>query len=267
MQAIMTEIVTITPELAREWLQHRNVKNRHISERMLAIYAADMRDGRWQVNGQAIVFDNTGRLVDGHHRLSACAKYNTPFSSLVVRGVKPESVDSMDLGNARTAGHIAEMKGVREPRLSAAIAKMLLLHERGGIGLSINRWDSPSKLEQVAALERYPEIAESLKTCYALRSLLPPSVCGFCYVVCHRHDRIKAGEFFAALASGEGLVKGSPILALRNRLMHAVVADKRLNMSEQIHLVFRAYLLHAEGRRAERIAILDTFPRVWGGVE
>ena len=46
MQAIMTEIVTITPELAKSLLQHRNVKNRHISERMLAIYAADMRDGR-----------------------------------------------------------------------------------------------------------------------------------------------------------------------------------------------------------------------------
>lgn len=264
MQAIMTEIVTITPELAREWLEKRNVGNRSISEKLVALYAADMRDGNWPVNGQAVVFDDTGRMIDGHHRVTAAAKHNVPFTSLVVRGVPAESVKSMDLGRPRGAGDIAEMQGVKDANRSVAVARLLLIHERGGINAAhVNTRLAPTKLQQVEALKRFPEIAESMKTCWDCRALMPGAVTGFCYVVCHRHNREKASSFFRKLASGEGLIKGDPVLALRNRL----VSDRRLKIGEQIHLVFRAYLAHAEGRTAKHIPIMDTFPRVWGGVE
>lgn len=50
------EIVTVTPKIARDWLAH-NVRNRHPSKPSVSMCAEDMRNGNWELNGEAIKFN------------------------------------------------------------------------------------------------------------------------------------------------------------------------------------------------------------------
>jgi hypothetical protein len=52
-------------------------------------YAEEMRLGVWALNGKSLIFDSNGRLLNGQHRLTACAQSGVPLVTLVVRGVNP----------------------------------------------------------------------------------------------------------------------------------------------------------------------------------
>ena len=67
------KIVDITPEMAREYLE-KNSHNRRLSERSVRNLATAIKNGEWQVNGEAIKVDKEGNLLDGQHRLSAIEK-------------------------------------------------------------------------------------------------------------------------------------------------------------------------------------------------
>ena len=82
-------IETITPCLAKEWLQ-KNLYNRKIRPRKVRQYAADMRAGKWRTTHQGIAFDKEGNLMDGQHRLLAICETNIPQTMMVTRGLDRE---------------------------------------------------------------------------------------------------------------------------------------------------------------------------------
>ena len=61
-------------------------------------YAADMKAGRWQLNGEAIKFDKNGHLLNGQHRLHAVVRADTTIQMLVISGLDPETRTTMDSG-------------------------------------------------------------------------------------------------------------------------------------------------------------------------
>ncbi len=61
----------ITPGQSEEWLKNNNKHNRPLSRKDIERYAASMESGRWLLNGETIIFDNTGNLLNGQHRLVA----------------------------------------------------------------------------------------------------------------------------------------------------------------------------------------------------
>jgi len=58
------EIVSVTPDQASAWLATNATNNRKISTTIVNQYARDMIAGRWEITGEAIKFDTTGRLID-----------------------------------------------------------------------------------------------------------------------------------------------------------------------------------------------------------
>lgn len=99
-----TEVIEITPEVARVYLK-QNTNNRNLIKRKLAQYAKDMKEGRWVLNGEPIQFDDSGELINGQHRLNACIRSNSAFTTLVVFGVSGE-----EMGDAI---YMARMRKVR----------------------------------------------------------------------------------------------------------------------------------------------------------
>lgn len=69
-----------------------NAKHRPIKEKKVAEYMAEMRDGKWRLNGKTICFDTTGRLLNGQHRLSAVIRSGVPLTTVVIRGLDPDLV-------------------------------------------------------------------------------------------------------------------------------------------------------------------------------
>lgn len=71
--------VLVTPEMAEEWLS-KNEANRPLRRSSLTRMANDMGSGLWlETNPQPIIFDITGALIDGQHRLSGLVKAGRPL--------------------------------------------------------------------------------------------------------------------------------------------------------------------------------------------
>lgn len=67
-----SEIVKVTPRLAREWLKH-NTKNRPIRPSHVETLRASFERGEYVMTHQGVAFAEDGELIDGQHRLSAIA--------------------------------------------------------------------------------------------------------------------------------------------------------------------------------------------------
>lgn len=89
------EITDVDPELAERWLA-RNPNNRNLRRAVVDSYARDMSTGNWVLNGETIKLDVAGRLVDGQHRLSAVVAAEVTVPMIVVRGVDPGVMDTVD---------------------------------------------------------------------------------------------------------------------------------------------------------------------------
>lgn len=106
-----TEI--ITPEMAMDWLENHNPRNRPISEPTVQVYAGDMKNGRWSLTHQGIAFNVNGDLIDGQHRLWAIVFSGKNVEMMVTRdlplsevknGVEINPMDAVDRTRPRGVG-------------------------------------------------------------------------------------------------------------------------------------------------------------------
>lgn len=100
-----TEIVTVTPELAAEWLKkntdNRALRNWHVE----SLASAILRD-EWVLTHQGVAFSTDGRLIDGQHRLAAIVRANRPVLISVTRNVVESAFKTIDQGIKRTLSDV-----------------------------------------------------------------------------------------------------------------------------------------------------------------
>lgn len=99
-------VETITPEKAREYLKQNTDNYRKISKAKVGLYAEEMKAGRWELNGEGIMFDESGTLKNGQHRLAAILQAGTAVEMTVIRGVA-DGVNIYDSGSNRSLAQIA----------------------------------------------------------------------------------------------------------------------------------------------------------------
>ena len=94
------ELVQVTPQVAHELLAKQGNAFRKLSLGYVERLAADMKAGRW--NGLSVLsFENSGRLVDGQHRLHAVIQSETSIEFLIDRDADRNT--AFDLGKPRTS--------------------------------------------------------------------------------------------------------------------------------------------------------------------
>ena len=103
-----SKVVEITPEMAREMLEHNMKNNRRVSKETVMRYARIMKAGGWNLTHQGIAFDTNGELIDGQHRLNAIVQANVPVKMLVTYDVEHEQGEAftIDAGLKRTTLNI-----------------------------------------------------------------------------------------------------------------------------------------------------------------
>lgn len=107
-------VLEITPALAKEMLD-TSPGNRRLRGWYVELLGAAMKRGEWRVTSQGIGFDVAGQLRDAHHRLHACIKYDTPFQSVVVFGMRKDAYEVTDIGMIRTySDRLNESRGVSD---------------------------------------------------------------------------------------------------------------------------------------------------------
>ncbi|MHB8531718.1 MAG: hypothetical protein ACYDC2_03255 [Solirubrobacteraceae bacterium] len=106
-----TTIETITPKIAAEMLTHANPKNRGGVNRQerVRLYAKTMLAGLWLLTHQGIAFDESGMLVDGHHRLEAVVLSGCTVTMMVTRGCASTAMPGVDRGGGKTMKDLAAM--------------------------------------------------------------------------------------------------------------------------------------------------------------
>lgn len=88
---ITSTVEHITPTIARKYLAMNSNNPRRLNKNTAASYAEDMKAGKWELNGEAIVFDEEGNLRNGQHRLLAVIKADIGVDFLVVRGIAKDT--------------------------------------------------------------------------------------------------------------------------------------------------------------------------------
>jgi hypothetical protein len=100
-------VMTITPPIAKDWLDNRNLeRNRKYSRLIEAKYAAEIRAGLWKTSPQGVSFDWDGFLLDGQHRLGAVAKTGIPVEFFVTVGWDPSCFVALDTGHKRAVSQL-----------------------------------------------------------------------------------------------------------------------------------------------------------------
>lgn len=258
MNKITTCIEYITPEIAKEYLKC-NILNRGISQSHVSDLCEKMESGKFEFNGESIIFSNGNVLLDGQHRLLACVKTKIPFTSVVVRGVEQEAFHTIDIGRNRSAADVFAIARVPDANKVASIIQNYVRLNNGSVSIFENRRRMEGlKVTRKDMLDFYMKNKEIISNinlfsarCYAKVRLLKHSEIGgiAVYLILgkkHPEDLVKS--FFRMLFFNEG-VTNKTINVLRDKLINNLASEKRMIPRFKYSIIakcWNAYLLGKE---------------------
>lgn len=124
---VESEIRTITPTEASIMLAtmpdggNRKLRVSH-AETLASLILSD----NWVISHQGIAFDQSGRLIDGQHRLTAITIAERPVEILVTLGLQAEAIHGVDRGSTRTIADLMRLAhGVSGGSILTAVCRVL----------------------------------------------------------------------------------------------------------------------------------------------
>lgn len=257
MARVTTTTETITPALAEQWLE-KNKQNRPLRDHHVTSLAKEMREGRWMLNGEAIVFDDNGDLLDGQHRLWAAFDHGQTFQSVVVRGVDPASFGTIDSGMKRSAGDVLTKAGVQYGTLVGAAIRLIHFYATGRRDHAVvQRMSNAETLELVQKYPRVTVAVELVGPSAPLKVIVSQTAMTAAVYSMLEDDAEATREFVEAIASGEGLRRGDARLTLRNMLINAKGLGRRLHHRIQFALIIKAWNAWRTGRELTSLRFVD----------
>ncbi len=253
-QRAVPEWETITPDAASKILQ-KNDNNRNIVRNWVEFYKRQMLNHQWREdNGQTIVISKSGRLIDGQHRLTAIAESGVTLDMLVLRGVPEDYICTIDTGKPRSsADHLKVFGFGNDPNILAAAARIAMCFNPEG--KYVQSWGKLSSTDIIDWVGSNKGISYSLKRIpVSINVLIPRSIAVAMHFILSLVDSTKSELFFDYVANGTNLGEGSPILALRSRLIarshKSHSATERKKMISYIVSAFKAF---HEGRKISEV--------------
>lgn len=254
-----TEIITITPEMAKQMLG-RNENNRPINWKRVDVYANDMKRGEWKLNGESIIMNGT-RLLNGQKRLWACVKSGVSFTTVVVEGVDNDAFDTMDQNEVRGKDQILHIAGVPSARrvVSAIQWYKILADATGKKSVGASRQLVQTTAAQLLKFtEDHASALESVNKTYAaykrFQCIVPGPFSGLVLFLMFRNEPL-IDEFVDGVSSGAGLEDGDPRLALRNRLIDRSAKRDKEKIEHVAFLYVYAWNAFKEGRKISRLSL------------
>jgi len=254
---VFTALITVTPGLANVILGN-NPDNRNIRATKLAQFAADMRAGRWSLNGEPIIISKSGELNDGQHRLGAIIEANTPIDLLFVFGIERETRTTVDQGAARGAADYLQMRGAQYAAISAVIARTVIAYERSG-GQTVAGTKFVTNAEVLERVASDPGIVASsafaMHHARAFRSFCAPSAIGAAHYILKQEHPSDADAFMEQVCVGESLRKSDPAFAVRERLW-----TTGKYTGQKLEVIFRGWNAYRSGRPLKLAKVLGNLP-------
>jgi len=258
---VSAQVQSITRAEAQRLLDNMGT-NRARRETRVAEIAGAMQAGRFDsLNGETVIVDERGRLIDGQHRLAAFLLTGAAsMQFLVVTGVAAESWDTIDQGALRTHGDIFRMHGESNANVLAAAARWqwLYIHDYpAGIATRSNAGiDRRTLLE---TLNEYPglrDAAVETNTIYshAGRAMIH-SVATFVRFNTWRISAPNSDRFFQCLETGDGDLSTKTVRAFRDKLLARRSRSQRLLAPDILVMAARVWNAYRKGQALAKLFV------------
>jgi hypothetical protein len=217
----------ITPREAEAILEavkdDPHTRNRPVKDVHVEWLASMMKAGKWRTNGEPILLDEDGLLLDGQHRLWAVVHSQVAIETWVTRGVPREHFATIDTGATRTTADVLGIRGEANSATLAAVLGWLYRYEQGKM-LAGTKASGFSQETAVMLLRKHSGIRDMVTWANAQRlhpvlSKIPPSALAFLKYVFSLHKPNKAEDFFKEVCDARLDQIGSPTETLRNWLL------------------------------------------------
>lgn len=256
-RGVTSQMMWVTPELARKWLAENTRSQRNIRHAHLGAMVDDIKNGRFVFTGQPIIFDRDGKLVDGQHRLRAISISEMTIRFMILRNVSPDAFYAIDNTAKRTLADVLRADD-HENVNPLACAARLLDRYRSGKFKGMGSWNY-SCISTVAGrdlVDHHPGLEMSVHlTAKAGKYSRAWGAVAFCHFILSEKNSKEANEFFYAFGTGEGLFGGNPILALRKKFEGG---KDRPSNEDIVFLIFKAWNLYRSGKAIQVLKIGDS---------
>jgi hypothetical protein len=268
--AIKAKMLELTPDRATKLLE-RNTHNRSISGSRVEQYAADIKAGNWQLNGEAIKIADDGQILDGQHRLWAVIEAEAPIQTLLITGLPNETQETMDQGRPRSVADVLKLRGEKNYMCLAATTKIVAFYLRDGLPYQDAFKPGITVHHALRTLQRNEEIRDSVQKAQDLgKPWLSQSALAALHFLFATVDQVDADDFVVKLMRGEQLTAADPIWVLRERLIKAH-GDKLNPIHPRVKLAFVIRTWNAYRTNEHIVRLLwkggsspDHFPRIDG---
>lgn len=244
------EIVTLTPEMAMQLLEH-NMLNRPLGDGHVARIAKQIVEGKWRFNGDTIKIADTGDVLDGQHRLWAVIESKTPVETIIVRGIERDAFSTIDtIRRARSGADTLALNGATHYRNMISTALTWLLRWQRDC---LETYRAPQhKIENSdieAAFAAHPGMVRAVERTIVLRRLANVSIMAFIYYALTNRDAALAERMIETLENPANVSISDPFFRLRAYF----TADhhKRKEPLTTIALAFKASNAAHAGKKVE----------------
>jgi len=251
----MSAVEFISPEIAATML-NANTSNRKVLASHLRRLEATFRANEMKMNGESIKVSSTGVILDGQHRLMACANTGIGFYTLVVRNLPDAVFDTIDQTRApRRLSCVFSMSGEANAKtLASSLTQLHVFKKTDGNFYDGGSYAAKYFLTAHSArelLEKHPGIRDSVsavqsKTNYIWRKSAP-AVLHYIFAMV---DAAMADEFLSVLIGGSDK-KDRPF----NKLREGLIKSKMVGNMSVRHDAARAI-------RAFNYEMAGTTPKV-----
>ena len=274
-QKIKCELLIVTPAMAEEWLKKNDMNRNPNSSNRGFNYGKVMAEGNWDFNGQAIIFSDTDKLLDGGGRCTGIVASNSPILSIVITGVPENAFKTMDAIKTRTAKDVLEASHLMDDEKStvlgnvASMGKIMLewiAGRYGSHGSNQTRGTACSLEVQNFITEHLSEMRDCAKAAGnmhgAHREQLMPSARYFAaymgYLVIDKGWSLTdVLPFFEELTNCSSTIRGEghPIATLRSYLSRARLGYIKITDEQRFHMFARAWNCFMKGKDIKRFSL------------
>jgi hypothetical protein len=236
------ELIEVTPEIAREWLESNN-NNRPLRGDNTKALARDMRRGDWRLVGDPIRIDRLGNLIDGQHRLAAVVESGITIAFYVATGLDPDDKRVIDAGIKRRAADQLVMDGHANGVSLATALRLLLSLE---VGRPYDNSLKATNQELFHTQERHPTMLDSVLEVKGLSRIvwITPMNLAVAHYLGSQKIPTTTYEFFKKLRTGVIHSPTDPALLLKNRMTSGYDRPARL---AQLWMTLHALILTKDG--------------------
>lgn len=244
----LAKLVTITPQYALELLVN-NTMNRPISARLVVTLTEQIKGGLWMVNGDAIRISDTGKILDGQHRLMAIEAANMAVETFIVTGLPEACFKTININcRSRTPSDVLAISGEQYSAPLSATLNWLARHELGSVAVK----DAYPVNVLQDMLAQHPQVRESVRLVKQIKcKLLPAAPTAFMHYLFHVKDAELADIFVQGMQGGYDGSKFPNFALYHGKLIRDYTSRVKAGKEELVILGLKAWNAQRTGKRLQ----------------